>query len=99
MRSSVRAIYVSYDGALDPLGVSQVLPYVSGLAARGIAMTLITFEKPSRGHDASARDGVARRLSEAGIRWRPLHYHQRPRVPATAWDVIQGARVIREEVA
>ena len=44
----MRVVYVSYDGALDPLGASQVVPYLLGLAARGVAITLISFEKRER---------------------------------------------------
>src|SRR5262245_48131003 len=43
--SILRVIYVSYDGALDPLGASQVVPYLLGLAERGVAVTLVSFEK------------------------------------------------------
>lgn len=41
----MHALYVSYDGALDPLGRSQVVPYLEGLAARGWSHDLVTFEK------------------------------------------------------
>ncbi len=38
-------LYFSYSGALDPLGSSQVLPYVYGLADLGYRMRLVSFEK------------------------------------------------------
>ena len=41
-----RVLYISYDGLLDPLGQSQVVPYVRELARRGVALTVISFEKP-----------------------------------------------------
>ena len=40
------ALYLSYDGMCDPLGGSQVLPYVVGLARLGHRLDLISFEKP-----------------------------------------------------
>ena len=44
----MKVVYVSYDGALDPLGSSQVRPYLEGLAGRGVALSLVSFEKPAR---------------------------------------------------
>ena len=94
----MKTVYVSYDGALDPLGASQVRPYLEGLAARGVVPTLISFEKPARWRHEEARSALATRLQRSGIQWRPLAYHKRPRLPATAWDLIAGVRAIRREV-
>ena len=38
-------LYLSYDGISDPLGQSQVLPYLKGLARLGHKIHLISFEK------------------------------------------------------
>ena len=94
----MKTVYVSYDGALDPLGASQVRPYLEGLAGRGVVPTLISFEKPARWRHEEARSALAARLQRSGIRWRPLAYHKRPRRAATAWDLLVGARAIRREV-
>ena len=37
-------LYISYDGMTDPLGQSQVLPYLSGLSKEGYSFHLISFE-------------------------------------------------------
>ena len=92
----MRALYVSYDGALDPLGATQVLPYLRGLAERGVRFTLISFEKPEKWAEVERREGMRRTLEAAGIAWRPLSYHKTPRVPATLWDVVKGSMVIRQ---
>ena len=92
----MRALYVSYDGALDPLGATQVLPYLRGLAERGVRFTLISFEKPETWAEVERREGLRRTLEGAGIAWRPLPYHKTPRVPATLWDVVKGSMVIRQ---
>jgi len=84
-------LYISYDGLLEPLGQSQVLPYVEGLADTGIAFILLTFEKPA---DLARTAEVARlreRLAGRDIRWVLLRYHKTPSVPATAWDILCGA--------
>ncbi len=98
MGPQVRAVYVSYDGALDPLGVSQVVPYILGLADRGARITLISFEKPERWADTGARKALQERLSAAGVSWSPLRYHRRPRLPATMLDVVVGSLRIRRLV-
>jgi len=93
----VRVIYVSYDGALDPLGASQVVPYLLGLRARGVSITLLTFEKSARWGQAAAREEMERRLEARGIRWRPLRYHKWPRLPGTLRDIVAGSRAIAQE--
>ena len=89
--------YVSYDGALEPLGRSQVVPYVIGLAGSGLPITLISFEKPrdygTRSEVSATARALAADLIAAGVRWRPLRYHKRPTLPATLWDI--GAGVMR----
>ena len=94
----MNAVYLSYDGALDALGASQVVPYLLGLAARGVGLTLVSFEKAERFGDREARAALGARLAAAGIAWRPLAYHRRPRLPATAFDLLQGARALRAAV-
>jgi glycosyltransferase involved in cell wall biosynthesis len=93
----MRVVYVSYDGALDPLGASQVVPYLLGLADRGFAITLISFEKPERWRQASLRIATQHRLDARRVRWKPLPYHRRPRLPATLWDVLVGSQAIAYE--
>lgn len=97
--STVRVIYVSYDGALDPLGASQVVPYLLGLSARGVGITLLTFEKPARWAEVTTREKVQHRLEACGIRWRALTYHKQPRLAGTLLDIVAGSRAIAREAA
>ena len=83
-RGHQRVVYVSYDGMEEPLGQSQVLPYLRGLAARGHTFELLSFEKPP------ARLPFRKHVSP-GIHWTGLRYHKRPTVPATALDISVGA--------
>lgn len=91
----LNALYVTYDGALDPLGATQVVPYLCALAERGARLTLISFDKHERFADDALRRALATRLDRHGILWRALRYHRRPRLPATAWDVLRGALEVR----
>jgi glycosyltransferase involved in cell wall biosynthesis len=80
----VKALYVSYDGMTDPLGRSQVLPYLQGLAARGHEITLLSCEKPERAADQPA---VREICEQAGIDWQPVAYHKWPPILSGMLDV------------
>lgn len=99
-REHKRVLFISYNGMLDPLGQTQVIPYLRGLAKRGVQFTLLSFERAAAftGEGARKRDELRRELSEQGIEWHWLRYHQRPSVPATIYDVIAGIRKARSLV-
>lgn len=78
-------LYLSYDGLTDPLGQSQVLPYLTGLARRGHNISIISFEKPDR-YD-SQRYVIEDLCRRAGIVWLPKIYHKRPPIVSTVYDL------------
>ncbi|MGZ3859568.1 MAG: glycosyltransferase family 4 protein [Flavisolibacter sp.] len=80
-----RILYLSYDGMTDPLGQSQVLPYLTGLGKRGYQFTLISFEKEER--LANGRTAIAAICNQHGIDWHPLLYTKRPPVLSTLKDL------------
>ena len=86
----MRVLYLSYNGLLDPLGQSQVLQYLIGLAALGHKIVLLTYEKADEWANESHREAARRATADAGIRWIPLTYHRRPSWPATGYDVAVG---------
>ncbi|HEX8091633.1 MAG TPA: glycosyltransferase, partial [Blastocatellia bacterium] len=85
-----RALYIVYWGAAEPLGQSLVLPAVKKLADLGADLTLVTFEKPSDLDRGEQICRIRHSLDERGVRWIPLRYHKRPKVPATFFDSLQG---------
>jgi glycosyltransferase involved in cell wall biosynthesis len=88
----VKALYISYDGMTDPLGRSQVLPYLQGLAARGHEITLLSCEKP----DHSADEAAVREIcDQARIDWQPVAYHKWPPIVSGVLDVA----VLKREAA
>lgn len=94
-----RVLYLSYDGMTDPLGGSQVLPYLEGLALLGHRIHLVSFEKPERSE--AERQAVARQCAAAGIAWHPLPYHRRPPILSTLLDLAAMHRLaerLHEEV-
>jgi glycosyltransferase involved in cell wall biosynthesis len=89
-----RVLFISYNGMLDPLGQSQVIPYLRELAKRGVRFTLLSFEraKAFEPEGKAACEQLRQKLDTQGIEWHWLRYHQRPSVPATLYDVLAGIR-------
>jgi len=91
-------LFISYNALVEPLGPTQILPYVCGLADT-CDMVVLSFEKRVRSAEDDARDTAAieRTLAARGIRWIRLRYHQRPSLPATVFDIASGVtRILRE---
>jgi glycosyltransferase involved in cell wall biosynthesis len=79
-----KVLYLSYDGLTDPLGQSQVLPYLLGCAAAGHRITVVSFEKAER--MAVLGDAVAAVCKSAAIEWHPRPFRTWPPVAARALD-------------
>lgn len=88
------ALYLSYDGLTDQLGQSQILPYLCGLADRGIPITIVSFEKPE--WFATGESDIAALCKAHGIVWVPLVYHRRPPVFSTLYDLFMLRRVVKK---
>jgi len=90
-------LFISYNGMLDPLGQSQVLPYLRQLAQRGVRFFLLSFERSDAFKDEGLRQREALQadLARENIEWHVLRYHQRPSLPATAYDVAIGFLVAK----
>ncbi len=88
----MKVLYISYNGALEPLGQSQVLPYLRELTKHGLQFTLLTYEKrrASPLDEKQQKAQLKEELIQHGIDWHYLRYHKAPTVPATGWDVFLG---------
>ena len=80
-------LYLSYDGMTDPLGQSQVLPYLIGLSKKGIRFHLISFEKPDRFE--KLKDDIQALCDKNEITWHPTIYTKKPPLLSTLYDVWQ----------
>lgn len=92
-------VYLSHDGMLEPLGASQVLPYVTGLAEHGFKMQIVSFEKPGDLKPPQRQLALRQELGQRGVAWHPLPYRSRPQLLAQAMDVVRGAREVRNVLA
>src|SRR6266404_7307776 len=89
-----RVLYISYNGMLDPLGQSQVIPYLKQLSRAGIRFTLLSFEGP-KAYTSVGRERceqLRNELAKSEIDWHFLRYHKTPSLPATGYDVWAGIR-------
>jgi len=79
---------------LDPLGQSQVIPYLKQLSRAGIRFTLLSFEG-AKAYTSAGRERCEQlraELTSSEIDWHFLRYHKRPSLPATSYDVLAGIR-------
>lgn len=90
-----RVLYVSYDGLLDPLGNSQILPYLIGLRTLGHQFTIVSFEKPARWNRGASE--LRKTLDRLGIRWAPCRFTAWPPLAAKAWDLLVLHRAVSAE--
>ena len=80
-------LYISYDGLTDPLGQSQILPYLIGLSKLGYQFHVISFEKENRFNELKSKiEGLC---TTNQINWVPLKYSKRPPIFSTLFDVFR----------
>jgi len=74
----MNVIFISYDGMTDPLGQSQVIPYLCGLSQKGHTITIISCEKKNR---FEKQGKIIRELLNLNrISWHPVPYSTLPSV-------------------
>ncbi|MBM3206926.1 MAG: glycosyltransferase family 4 protein [Candidatus Staskawiczbacteria bacterium] len=78
-------LYISYDGITDPLGQSQILPYLIELAKKGYEFTILSFEKRKR-YYSPERSALEEKMMIFGIKWVPLFFTSRPPVLSKIYD-------------
>lgn len=86
MIKGINVLYISYDGILDPLGQSQILPYIAGLAEKGINYNLLTFEKRITALRKRHIEELKRKFSLNSIRWEYRSFHKHPRFLSKIFD-------------
>lgn len=66
-------LYITYDGLTDPLGQSQILPYIKGIAQAGYTITILSFEKPGR--YAKLKYDIEAQCAAHHLNWQPQIFH------------------------
>ena len=79
-----RILFISYDGMTDPLGQSQVIPYLTGLTKFGYTFTILSCDKPDR--YALHKVYIQKLLAPYPIEWVSIPYHKYPPVLSSWYD-------------
>ena len=78
-------LFISYDGLLDPLGGSQILPYLHSIRQHPRPLHILSYEKPAR-FNAGA-ELLKAELASSGIGWTPLSFTTRFGRLGKLWDL------------
>jgi glycosyltransferase involved in cell wall biosynthesis len=77
-------LFISYDGMTDPLGQSQVIPYLERLAKAGYRFTILSCDKPQK--YKAYKTEVENLLKRIPANWVSLPYHKNPPVLSAIYD-------------
>ncbi|MGD1957661.1 MAG: glycosyltransferase [Fulvivirga sp.] len=89
----MKVLYISYDGMTDPLGQSQVLPYLIGLSKEH-QITILSAEKEENLKLLSAE--VKSLLAESNIEWQYIKYTKSPPILSTVKDLWYMFKIARK---
>lgn len=87
VRTNPKILYITYDGLTDPLGQSQILPYLKGLSNYGYRFTILSFEKKIR--FKKEKELIEKLISESGIEWVPLFFTSKPPLLSKFYDAVR----------
>ncbi|MBS1512372.1 MAG: glycosyltransferase [Bacteroidetes bacterium] len=82
--SNKHVLFISYDGMTDPLGQSQVIPYLAGLTKSGYTFTILSCDKPAK--YATHKEYVQQLIAPYPITWVSIPYHKNPPVLSSMYD-------------
>jgi glycosyltransferase involved in cell wall biosynthesis len=72
----MRVLYLTHYSIMEPLGQSQILPYLIGLAGHGYSLEILSFEKPVLLEERERVRAQNQILRGYGIDWFPRSYHR-----------------------
>ena len=78
-------LFISYDGLLDPLGGSQILPYLHSIRQHPRPLHILSYEKPARFN--AGGELLKAELASSGIGWTPLSFTTRFGRLGKLWDL------------
>ena len=84
MSTNKKILFISYDGLTDPLGQSQIIPYLAGLTKYGYEFTILSCDKPALYKKNKAY--VEALLKPYPIKWVSIPYHKDPPVLSSIFD-------------
>src|SRR5215212_2224223 len=80
-----KILFISYDGLTDPLGQSQIIPYLAGLTKYNYDFTILSCDKPVL--YKKNKEYVEKLISPYPIKWVSIPYHKNPPVLSSMFDL------------
>ena len=71
-----KVLYITYDGLNDPLGQSQILPYLCGLSGKDYLITILSCEKKEK--LLPEKEKITQLLNKHNINWEFIFYSKYP---------------------
>ncbi|MDZ4664121.1 MAG: glycosyltransferase [Bacteroidota bacterium] len=92
---SNNTLYITFDGLSDPLGQSQILPYVVALAQQGYSITVLSCEKPSV--LKTEKQGIEDLIKGLSIEWQYIEYNEQGNF-ITRYNYVKQLQTMAEQV-
>jgi glycosyltransferase involved in cell wall biosynthesis len=89
-----KILFISYDGLTDPLGQSQIIPYLTGLTEYGYQFTILSCDKPHLYKKNKAY--ISNLLKPFSIQWVSVSYHKQPLVFSSIFDFYRMKKKARQ---
>ena len=89
-----KILFISYDGLTDPLGQSQIIPYLAGLTKYNYEFTILSCDKPEL--YKKNKNYVEDILAPYPIKWVSVPYHKNPPVLSSIFDFYQLKKKAKE---
>ena len=90
-----KIVFLSYDGITDPLGQSQILPYLFGVSSnKKYKITIVSFEKTN--NYFQNKNFILKKLEKNNIVWIPLKYTKYPPIFSTLWDIYKLNQTVKK---
>lgn len=83
----MKALYISYDGLLDQIGSSQILPYIKDISRYTEQIYVVSFEKKEKYE--SHGNNMRKSLSEYSLEWVPLIFTSKFGIVGKIFDLIK----------
>ena len=83
----MKALYISYDGLLDQIGSSQILPYVKDISRYTEKIYVVSFEKKEK-YECYG-DNMRESLASYSLVWVPLMFTSKFGILGKIFDLIK----------